>query len=405
MDSLITAAARALSIGDPLGALKRVALRDDAPALALRGIAIAQLGDFERAKALLRRAASAFGSSDPVARARCIVAEAEVALAARELSWSETQLHSARELLESRGDTVNSAHARYIEIRRELLVGRIDAAEKQLREIDPRLSPALETTHHLLLAGIALRRINTRLARFALDQAMRAAQRSGITALITEVESAAEQLTLPAARLVVSGREQPLLLEDVEKVLGSTAFIVDACRNAVLHENNVISLATRPVLFTLVRVLAEAWPEGASRDELVTRAFRAKDAGESHRARLRVEIGRLRRLLRPIAAIGATTAGFLLVPHRACELAVMARPIEERHGDLLALLADGEPWASSALAIALGSSQRSVQRALDKLADRGKVQAFGRGRNRRWAASIKPGFTTILLLPASLPID
>ena len=126
MDSLITAAARALAAGDPLGALKRIALRDDPSALALRGIAMAQLGDLVRAKALLRRAARAFGPKEPVARARCVVAEAEVALAARELKWSAKSLEAARMLLEKHGDRVNAAQARYLEVRRLVLIGRLD---------------------------------------------------------------------------------------------------------------------------------------------------------------------------------------------------------------------------------------------------------------------------------------
>ena len=140
MDSLITAAARALAAGDPLGALKRVALRDDAPALALRGIAMAQLGDLARAKALLRRAARAFGPKEAVARARCVVAEAEIALVSRDLGWPAKALDAARATLEAHGDRVNAAHARYLEVRRLLLIGRLDEAEHALAELDPRPS-------------------------------------------------------------------------------------------------------------------------------------------------------------------------------------------------------------------------------------------------------------------------
>jgi DNA-binding transcriptional ArsR family regulator len=406
MDSLITAAARALAAGDPLGALNRVALRDDAPALALRGIAMAQLGDFERAKVLLRSASRAFGSKEPVARARCIVAEAEVAFAARELGWSETRLDAARATLEARGDKVNAAHARHLDIRRRLLIGQIEEAETRLAEIDPApMPPALKTTHHLIVADIAMRRLQTKAARAALGQAERAAQQAGIAALSAEVASAFDLLNLPAARLIANGSERPLLLQEVEALLKSKAFVVDACRHVVRQENEAVSLATRPVLFTLVRALAEAWPEDASRDDLVARAFRAKHADESHRARLRVEIGRLRRMLRSLAEVNATPRGFALAPHRASELVVLAWPVEERHADVLALLADGESWSSSALAIALDTSQRSVQRALDSLAAAGKVRAFGRGRARRWTMTLMPRFTTILLLPASLPVD
>src|SRR5439155_1383908 len=303
MDSLITAAARTLAAGDPLGALKRVALRDDAPALALRGIAMAQLGDFVRAKALLRSAARAFGPKEAVARARCVVAEAEIALVLRDLGWAPKALDAARATLETHGDRVNAAHARYLEVRRLLLVGRIDDAERILTTLDPAaLPPATRTAHELVVAGIAVRRLRTKTARAA-------------------------------------------------------------------------------------------------------RAFRLKLADESHRARLRVELARLRAVLKPLAGVSATQRGFALKPRRALEVVVLARPVEEKQGAVLAFLADGESWSSSALALALGTSQRTVQRAIDSLAAAGKVQSFGRARARRWLTPPVPGFTTTLLLPAPLPID
>jgi hypothetical protein len=406
MDSLITAAARALAAGDPLGALKRVALRDDAPALALRGIAMAQLGDLVRAKALLRRAARAFGPKEAVARARCVVAEAEIALVTRDLGWRTKALDAARATLEEHGDRVNAAHARYLEVRRLLLIGRIDEAERTLAEFDPApFPPALRTAHELVVAGIAMRRLRTKAARAALARADRAASHAGIPALTAEVESAFLVLNTPAARLIAGGEERPLLLEEVEALLASKAFVVDACRHVVRDDAKVVSLATRPVLFALARALGEGWPGDVPRDTLVARAFGAKHADESHRARLRVEVGRLRTVLRTLADVRATKRGFALTPRRARELVVLARPVDEEHASVLALLADGESWSSSALALALGTSQRTVQRALDSLAARGKVQSFGRGRARRWMTPPVPGFTTTLLLPASLPID
>jgi DNA-binding transcriptional ArsR family regulator len=406
MDSLITAAARALGAGDPLGALKRVALRDDAPALALRGIAMAQLGDFARAKALLRSAARAFGSKEVVARARCLVAEAEVALATRDLNWSAKALDSARVTLEAHGDRVNAAHARYLEARRLLLIGQIGDAERALAEVDPaRLPPALRTAHELVLAGIAIRRVRANTARAALDRARRAARDANIPALSAEVENALLVLSTPAARLIANGREQLLRLDEVEALLASNSFVVDAFRNAVREGEKVVSLATRPVLFAIARTLAEAWPGDVSRDVLVARAFGAKAADESHRARLRVEVGRLRSKLRSLAGISATKRGFALTARHALDVLVLSRPVEDEHAAVLAFLADGEAWSSSALALALGASQRTVQRALDALAAAGKVQSFGRGRARRWTTPPLPGFTTILLLPAPLPAD
>jgi DNA-binding transcriptional ArsR family regulator len=406
MDSLIAAAARALAAGDPLGALNRVALRDDAPALALRGIAMAQLGDLVRAKALLRRAARAFGPKETVARARCVVAEAEVALVSRELGWPAKALDAARATLEAHGDRVNAAHARYLEIRRLLLIGRIDEAERTLAELDPALlPPASRTAYELVVAGIAMRRLRTKAARSALVRAERAARHAGIPALRAEVESASLILNACAARLIARGEEQLLLLEEVEALLASRALVVDACRLVVRDESNVVSLAKRPVLFALARALGEAWPGDVPRDTLVARAFRLKLADESHRVRLRVEVGRLRAVLRTLADVSATKRGFALAPRRAREVVVLARPVEEKHAAVLAFLADGESWSSSALALALGTSQRTVQRALDSLAAAGKVRSFGRGRARRWMTPPVPGFTTTLLLPAPLPID
>jgi hypothetical protein len=404
MDSLITAAARALAAGDALGALDRVALRDDAPALALRGIAMAQLGDFVRAKALLRRAARAFGQKEAAARARCIVAEAEIALASRDLSWPAKALDAARATLEMHGDRLNAAHARYLEVRRLLLVGRLDEAERTLARLDPTpFPPASRAAHELVVAGIAMRRLRTRIARDALARAERAARAAGIPALVAEVESASFVLNTPAARLIARGEERPLLLEEVETLLASKALVVDACRNVVRSAGTVISLATRPVLFALARALAEAWPADVPRATLLARAFGARHADESHRARLRVEIGRLRAELRTLANVSATERGFALMPRRAGEVVVLARPVEEEHASVLAFLADGESWSSSALALALGASQRTVQRALDALAAAGTVQSFGRGRARRWMTPPLPGFTTTLLLPAPLP--
>src|SRR5919106_5235144 len=349
MDSLITAAARALAAGDPLGALNRVALRDDAPALALRGIAMARLGDLVRAKALVRRAARAFGPKAAVARARCVVAEAEIALVSRDLGWPAKALDAARATLEAHADRVNAAHARYLEVRRLLLIGRIDEAERTLAELDPApLPPASRTAHELVVAGIAMRRVRTKAARAALARAEGAAREARIPALTAEVETASLVLNTPEARLIASGEERLLLLEEVEALLASKAFVVDACRHVVRDTRTVVSLARRPVLFTLARALGEAWPEDVPRDTLIARAFGAKRADESHRARLRVEVGRLRRLFRTLADVSATKRGFALAPHRAREVVVLARPADEEHAAVVALLADGESWSSSA---------------------------------------------------------
>jgi hypothetical protein len=404
MDSLITAAARALATGNPLNALNFIALRDDAPALALRGIAMAQLGDLARARILLRRAARAFSPRETVARARCAIAGAEIALVSRDLNWPVGALDSAQRALERHGERANAAHARYLKTRYLLLIGRLDEAERLLSGFDPApLPPASQAAHELIVAGIAMRRLRVKVARAALARAESAARQARIPPLLAEVEGAALVLDTPAARLIARGRERLLRLDDIETLLASKALVVDACRHVVRHAGKVISLETRPVLFTLARALAEAWPGDAPRAALLARAFRAKHADESHRARLRVEIGRLRKALGAAAGIDATKDGFALQPRRAGEVVVLAPPTDEAHATVLARLADGEAWSTSALALALGASQRTVQRSLEELTADGKVQAVGRARARRWMAPPVPGFPTTLLLPAALP--
>jgi len=406
MDSMITAAAHALARGDLFGALNRVALRDDPPALALRGIAMAQLGELARAKALLRQAARGFGPREAVARARCVVAEAEIALVSRDLGWPPKALDAARATLEAHGDRVNAAHARTLEVRRLLLLGRLDEAERRLADIDPAaFPPPSRAAHELAVAGIAIRRVRTKAARAALARAQRAAREADIPALTAEVDSAAAVLSRPVARLIARGAERVLRLDEVETLLESDTLVVDACRHVVRATATVVSLATRPVLFALARALGEAWPKDLPRGTLIARAFRGKEADQSHRARLRVEIGRLRAELGELAEVSATVQGFALAPRRAREVVVLAPPVDEENSEVLAFLADGESWSSSALAIALGASPRTVQRALETLSAAGKVQPRGRGRARRWMAPPVPGFPTTLLLPGPLPSD
>lgn len=406
MDSLITAAAHALAAGDPLGALKRVALRNDAPALALRGIAMAQLGDFVRAKGLIRQATRAFGSKESVARARCIVAEAEIALASRELNWPARALDAARATLEAHGDRVNAAHARYLEIRRLVLIGRIADAQRTLEKLDPRALPASSRAiHELMVAGIELRHLHARAAREALRRAANAAREARIPALVAEIQHAARVFDEPAARLHARGEERVLQLDDVETLLASNVIVVDAIRLSITYRDTTVSLARRPVLFALMRALADAWPADLAREALIAKAFRIKRPDETHRARLRVEIGRLRKTVRKLMNIHATRDGFALAPPAHRKVVLLTPPVEEEHGALLALLADGESWSSSALALAAGMSQRTAQRALDALASAGKVQGFGRGRARRWTCPPLPGFATPLLLPPPVAGD
>ena len=405
MDSVVASAARALAAGDPLGALKHVALRDDPPALALRGIAMAQLGDCDRARKLLRRAARGFGPRERLAQARCQVAEAEVALAARDLSGPVRALDAAAQALDALGDRANALYARLVGARRQLLVGKLAAAEQTLAAVDVAGAPlALAARAELTRAELALRRVRVREAAGALSRAHAAALASGIPALVAEVGRARQTLSVPSARLIRAGVARPVRLDEVEALFVSGDLVVDACRRAVRGPARSVPLAGRPVLFALVGALAEAWPADVPRDRLIERAFEARAANESHRARLRVELGRLRAALRPLARIEATRRGFALVPSGGRAVAVLAPPIDGPAGAILALLEGGESWSTSALACALGSSQRTVQRALRQLEEGAAVRTVGRGRSRRWLAPALGGFATTLLLPGALPV-
>lgn len=403
MDAL-AAAARALASGDALGALKRIALRDDPPALALRGIAMAQLGDLARARELLRLAERGFGRREALARARCTVAEAEVALAMRDLDRPTRALDAAIATLEARGDRTNAAHARLVAVRRLLLIGRLGQARAQLPPLDgASLSPPLAAIAGLACAELALRSLRTAPARAALDRARAAAMHARIPALVAEVEAMQDTLRRPAARRRAGGGERTLRLDEVEALHASGALVIDGCRLGLRVHDAWLPLASRPVLFALASTLAAAWPGDADRDALIAAAFRIRRVDETHRARLRVELGRLRALVEPWAAIQATPRGFALVPHRTGEVVVLAPPFDGEQASLLALLSDGEAWSTSAIALALGTGRRTVQRALAELESAGKVRAVGRARARRWLAAPLGGFATTLLLPASLP--
>ncbi len=404
MDALITASARALASGDALGALKHVALRGDAPALALRGIAMAQLGEYPVARDLLRQAGRAFGPREAIARARCAVAEAEVALALRDLAVSPRVLGSAAAVLEKKGDAANAMHARLLEARQLLLLGRLPDAAAALERFDARGMPAaLAAVAELARAELMLRSLQSQRAGEALARAHQAAYRAGIPALIAEIADARATLERPAARRVNADAAQDLRLGDVEALLATDALVLDACRRGVAMAGAWLPLARRPILFKLARCLAQAWPHDVEREALIATAFRTRRPDETHRARLRVEIGRLRALVKDMASIEATPRGFALRAHGDAEVVVLEPPIAGEQASLLALLSDGAAWSTSALALALGASQRTVQRALADLQADGQVRALGQARARRWLAAPLVDFTPILLLPAALP--
>lgn len=407
MDSLITAAARLLAAGDPLGALKLVALRNDPPALALRGTAMAQLGDYDRARKLLRRAARGFGVGERLAQARCQLAEAEVALAARDLRRPVRTLDAVVRTLDTLGDQANALYARLIEARGALLVGHLDVARNTLAAVSRFVAvapPALRARVELTRAELALRAVRAADAAAALDRARSAAMAAGVPALLAEIDRARRALSAPSARLVEAGAFRPVRLVEVEALFASDKLIVDACRHVIRGRAHSVPLAGRPVLFALAVALAEAWPSDVPRERLIERVFGTRRANESHRARLRVELSRLRAVLRPLARIEATPRGFALSALDATSVVVLAPPTDGPAGSILALLEGGESWSASALAHALGASQRTVQRALHKLEEAAVVRSVGRGRSRRWLAPALGGIATNLLLTMAPPV-
>lgn len=398
MDSTLTAAAMALATGDVLGALNRVALRSDPPALALNGIAMARLGDFGAARTLLRRAGQGFGRREEKARARCVVAEAEIALVSRDLAFSPENLAEAEAVLEASGDRANALHARLIGIRRALLLGQLQVAEASLSGLVPSLMPPpLQVGYWLAKASLAMRNLHAAEAAEHLGEARRAAAESRIAALTAEVDGAEAVLTAPAAILRRGDDASPVDLGSIERLFATEALVVDATRHLVRQGTASVTLASRPVLFALVEALAEHFPQGVARETLLKRAFGARHADESHRARLRVEMTRLRQALAPLAGIVATETGYRL--EAKGDVALLSFPLDHGNANVLALLADGELWSSSALALVLGLSARTVQRALEALQRAGAVEAIGQGRSRRWVQKTLPGFPTVLLAP------
>jgi hypothetical protein len=329
-----------------------------------------------------------------------------VALAMRDLGGSPRSLAAASATLEARADRANALQGRLIAARRLLLLGRLDEAAAALARLDARgLPPSLAAVAELTAAELALRSLRTGPAQAALARAHEAADRARVPALLAEVAEARAALDRPAARRLFAGGEQALRLDEVAALLVSGALVVDACRRGLRAGAAWRPLARRPVLFALARALAEAWPGDLDRQALIACAFGARRPNESHRARLRVEIGRLRALVAALARIEATARGFVLRPHGARAVVVLVPPIDGDQASLVALLSDGAAWSTSALALALGASQRTVQRALVELEAAGRVRSIGRARARRWLSPPLAGFTTILLLPAALPLE
>jgi len=460
MDKALGDAARALSEFDPLAALRRVALREDPEALALRGIAMAQLGDYAAARTLLDRAVRSVAPSDARMRARCLAAQGEVALASRDVRAAGRVLDAAVSELDALGDRLNALFVRLQRVRHLVLVGAVGDAATLLDSLDLTKAPArLRALADLVGADIAVRSLDSSTARTSLLRARRAARTAAIVSLSEEVERALRELDEPVARVVEAGVERLVRLDEVEKLHRSTdlvprpavafrvssgldalggvtlpragstraasaflaqgadsspkpgtnlraeVLVVDACRRTIGTGNVVVPLVTRPVLLAIGVALASALPLEASRESLAEAAFGTRRVNESTRARLRVEIGRLRRAIVDVAAIESTASGYVLRPRRNARVVVLLPPAPGESSSLLALLRGGESWTTSALAAAMGTTQRTVQRALVALRDDGHVEGTGRGRSQRWIARPPEGFATSLLLVMRGPND
>jgi hypothetical protein len=398
MDPDLDTAAHHLARFDALAALRLIGRRDDPEALALRGVAMAQLGEDRDALKLLGRAERA----DPRMGARITAARGEVALAMRDLALAGRLLEAAEKALSE--DRINRTFVRLLRVRRLLLLGRVEEAHAlvtmDLRGAPPRLQVLAE----LLRADIAARRLRVLEAEAAIARARKAARSAALPPLMAQVERFAADFAAPVARILRDRTFALATLADVVALARSNGLVVDGCRRELRLRGVTVSLATRPVLFGLAETLGEAAPGTASRALLVERAFGARRANESLRARLRVEIGRLRRALAPLGmAVMPTPEGFSLRGDpEAMRVTVVLPPADGEASLLLALLRGGEAWSSSSLASASGLGQRAVQRALAELKEAGKVDAHGAGRSRRWVARPPEGFATTLLLAGRL---
>jgi tetratricopeptide (TPR) repeat protein len=397
MDSALEHAARALARFEPLAALQGVALREDTEALALRGIALAQLGEFQSSRRLLDRASKGFGSREPLQRARCLLASAEVLLALRDTKAALRRLETALDAFQVSRDRDNTVFTRLQLARLFLLTGKLDECERALKRADvTRAAPSRRALHAMLRADLALRRSRIGEARIAFREAYRAARSARILPLLAEIERAQQALDSPVATLSTNSQERTLTRAELCTRSDRNELLIDAARKRIQSGDAAVELRSRPVLFALLLTLAERFPAGAARGELITNAFGMKRGSDSLRARLRVELARLRRLLRPFASIEATDLGFRL---RTEARVAVVKPLKSGPDDaVLALLVDGEAWPTSALATALGTSQRSVQRSLNALSARGAVRAFGRGRMQRWRLALASDSATSLLL-------
>ncbi|PCC68517.1 HTH domain-containing protein [Nannocystis exedens] len=394
-DALL-AAARALAGGDPLRALAGVGRDDSARGLTLRGIAYAQLGDLELARDALARAVDL--ADDPLlaARARAALVEVELGSGAPALAAREARL--AADALERLGDPRNAAMQRLVLARAEVLLGRLNEARRAVEAVlAGDLGPDLRAVASLVQAEIAVRALAPTDARSALARAREAMAHAPHQLLARTVEALEQELARPLASVWRAGVTTEADLFAIEALSRGHLLLVDACRRLALGGRVTIPLARRPVLFALLLELARAWPAAVARDLLAARAFSVRRVNDSHRARLRVEIGRLRKLMDGLAAAPvASDDGYLLASQR--DVAVLLPPTDDEAARLGLLLGDGAAWSAQALAEHAGVSRRTAQRALQQLVERGAVVRTGKGKDVRYTRPGAPIASRMLLL-------
>ena len=389
-------AGRALAAGEALRALGLVGRADDALGLTLRGIAYAQLGDLELARKSLDRALAL--AKDRRTRAHARAALVEIALSTGDPAPAAKAAKAAADELARLGDPRNAAMMRLVLARAEVLLGRLGEARRVVEDVlTEKLEPDLRALAWLARAEIAIRTLATTDARDALSRARASLDGTPNQLLARALVALEQELSLPVARMLRGGVVRDADLFAIEALSRGEVLLIDACRRVAIAGRVTIPLARRPVLFALLLVLARAWPASVPRDELASRAFDARRVNESHRSRLRVEIGRLRKIMDGLGAEPVATAdGYALASKR--EVALLLPPSDDDAARIALLLGDGAAWSAKGLAEHAGVSKSTAQRALGLLVKNGSAIRTGKGKDVRYTRPGTPIASRMLLL-------